>query len=84
MKVRLLKMLRKEAWNKYEIQNWSRVAGCGKKPWHICTSQKSALPFLEYATKEEAIEGAKRLWHDEAEKYLWENRQKRKCNKYPW
>lgn len=83
MKVRLLKRLRKATWCRYEIRNWHRVAGCSKKPWRICYGHNIALPD-EYTTKEEAIEAAKRLWHDVAEKYLWENRANKKRNKYPW
>ena len=84
MKVKLLKELRSKSWGKYEIQNWSNVVGCGDKPWRICDSPKTALAFHEYATKEEAIEATKSLWHDDATKYLWEHRTERKCNKYPW
>ncbi len=84
MKVKLLKLLRKKSWNKYEIRNWNDVAGCKDKPWHICDGPKTALAYHEYATKEEAINALKLFWHEEAEKYLWSHREKRKRNKYPW
>ena len=84
MKVRLLKRLRKESWGKYEIRDLSNVAGCFEKPWHIGIGINATLLNHEYTTREEAVEAAKKLWHDEAEKYLWENRKRRKRNKYPW
>ena len=84
MKTRLLKQLRKESWNKYEIRNWSDCSGYEEKPWHICTSHNTGLAYHEYATKEEAIIEAKKLWHEVAEKYLWNHRAERKRNKYPW
>ena len=84
MKVALLHQLRAESWNRYEICDWSDVAGCYKKPWHICTGPHTALSYHEYKTKEEAVEAAKLLWHDVAQKYLWNHRDKRKRNKYPW
>ena len=84
MKIGLLKRIRKESWNKYEIRDWSDVAGCYDKPWHICVSEHQALGYHEYKTKQEAIEATKLLWHEEAEKYLWKHREKRQRNKYPW
>lgn len=84
MKTKLLRQLRKKSWDRYEIRDWRNTAGCYEKPWHICDSHKTALAYHEYKTKEEAIEAAKLLWHDVAEKYLWNNRDKRKKNKYPW
>lgn len=84
MKVRLLKRLRKESWSKYEIRNLSNVAGCSEKPWRIGIGKNVTLINHEYTTREEAVEAAKKCWHDEAEKYLWENRKRRKRNKYPW
>lgn len=84
MKVTLLKQLRTESWNRYEIRDWNDVAGCYEKPWHICTGPHTALSYHEYKTKEEAVEAAKLLWHDIAQKYLWNHRDKRKRNKYPW
>ena len=84
MKVALLKQLRAESWNRYEIRDWGDVAGCYEKPWHICTGPHTALSYHEYKTKEEAVEAAKLLWHDVAQKYLWNHRDKRKRNKYPW
>lgn len=84
MKVALLKQLRAESWNRYEIRDWSDVAGCYEKPWHICTGPHTALLYHEYKTKEEAVEAAKLFWHDIAQKYLWNHRDKRKRNKYPW
>lgn len=82
MKVRLLKILRKKTWEKYSIQNWRHVAGCCERPWHICTDFKTAI--YSYATREEAIDVVKFFWHEEAEKYLFEHREERKRNKYPW
>ena len=35
-------------------------------------------------TQAEAIEATKLLWHEHAQKYLWNNRNKRQKNKYPW
>lgn len=84
MKIRLLRQLRKESWNKYEIRNWSDIPSCKEKPWHICTGPKTALVYHEYATKEEAIKATKLLWYEYAQKYLWNNRDKRNKNKYPW
>jgi hypothetical protein len=80
----LLKQLRNESWNKYEIRDWSIIGGCKDYPWHICDGPRTALAYHQYATKEEAINAIKLLWHDLAQKYLWENRTKRKRNKYPW
>ena len=84
MKTALLKQLRTESWNKYEIRNWHNVSGYKDKPWVIGYGEKTALAYHQYATREEAINATKLLWHDLAQKYLWENRTKRKRNKYPW
>lgn len=84
MKTRLLKQLRKESWNKYEIRNWSDCANCKEKPWHICTSHNTGLAYHQYATRDEAVAVAKLLWHEVAEKYLWDHHSERKRNKYPW
>ena len=70
MKTKLLRILRKRNWDKYEIQNWSNVANCKEKPWRICTGPNSALSWHEYTTREEAVNSTKMLWHDEAKKYL--------------
>lgn len=80
MKVRLLKRLRKEAWDKFEIRNLHNV----DKPWRIGIGKNVTLANHEYATREEAVEAAKMFWHDVAEKYLWDNKDRRKHNKYPW
>lgn len=82
MKVRLLKILRKRTWNKYSIQNWRHVAGCYGEPWHICTGPNEAIG--RYATREQAVDAVKYFWHEEARKYLFEHREERKHNKYPW
>lgn len=84
MKTKLLKKLRAESWSKYEIRNWKEISNYKDKPWRICVGYNTALVYHEYATKEEAIEAAKRLWHEVAEEYLWHNRNKRKRNKYPF
>lgn len=84
MKTRLLKQLRKESWNKYEIRNWRDASGYKDKPWVIGCGEKTALAYHQYATREEAIEAVKLLWHDAAQKYLWTHREQRKRNKYPW
>ena len=84
MKTRLLKRLRKESWNKYEIKDWSDCSNCHEKPWHINTGPHTGLAYHEYATREEAVKATKLLWHEVAEKYLWDHRDKRKRNKYPW
>ena len=84
MKTKLLKQLRAESWNKYEIRNWKNIAGCSEKPWRICNFYNTALADHSYKTKKEAIEAAKLLWHETAEWYLWQHRYKRKRNKYPW
>ena len=84
MKTKLLRRLRKISWDRYEIRNWSDCGNYQEKPWHICDSYKTALAYHEYKTKEEAVEAVKLLWHEVAEKYLWNNRDKRKKNKYPW
>ena len=39
--------------------------------------------YLKIMT-EEAVEATKLLWHDVAQKYLWNHRDQRKRNKYPW
>ena len=83
MKIKALKQIRKEAWKKYEVRK-SESLNCQDKPWHIYTSPNTSLAYHEYKTREEAIEAAKLLWHDYAEKVLWELRSKRKRNKYPW
>ena len=83
MKTRLLKQLRKESWNKYEVRK-SDAINCQDKPWHIYTSHNTCLAYHEYTTRAEAINAAKLLWHEYAEKILWELRSKRKRNKYPW
>lgn len=84
MKVKLLKQLRAESWNKYEIRNWQDVSSYKDKPWVIGCDEKAALAYHQYATREEAVEATKLLWHDVAQKYLWNHRDKRKRNKYPW
>ncbi len=84
LKTKLLRILRKKTWDKYEIRNWSSISGCREKPWRICTGPNSSLAYHEYKTKEEAVNAVKLLWHEEAEKYLWEHRTERKRNKYPW
>lgn len=83
MKTRLLKQLRKESWNKYEVRK-SDAVNCQDKPWHIYTNHNTCLAYREYKTRDEAIVEAKSLWHDVAEKYLWNHREQRKRNKYPW
>ena len=40
MKTRLLKQLRKESWNKYEIRNWRDASGYKDKPWVIGCGEK--------------------------------------------
>ncbi len=70
MKVKLLKKIRSNTLSKYEIRNWSRVAGCKEKPWRICDGVRTCLACHEYKTKDEAVNALKMLWHDEAEKYL--------------
>ena len=84
MKTKLLKQLRAESWNKYEIRNWRDVSSYKDKPWVIGCGEKTTLAYHQYATREEAVEAAKLLWHDVAQKYLWTHRDKRKRNKYPW
>ena len=84
MKTRLLKQLRKESWNKYEIRNWRDASGYKDKPWVIGCGEKTVLAYHQYATREEAIEAVKLLWHDVAQKYLWTHIEQRKRNKYPW
>ena len=84
MKIELLKILRRQSWNKYEIRNWSDVAGCRERPWCICIGHRTSLSNRGYKTREEAVKAAKQLWHKDAEKYLWEHRTERKRNKYPW
>ena len=83
MKIRLLKQLRKEFWNKYEVRK-SDAVNCQDKPWHIYTGPNTCLAYHEYSTRDEAIEACKLLWHEFAEKYLWNHREQRKRNKYPW
>ena len=83
MKTKLLKQLRKESWNKYEVRK-SDAVNDGNKPWRIYTGPKTSLAYYEYKTREEAIREVKMFWHEEAEKYLWRNRDKRKRNKYPY
>ena len=75
MKTRLLKQLRKESWNKYEIRNWRDASGYKDKPWVIGCGEKTVLAYHQYATREEAIEAVKLLWHDVAQKYLWTHRE---------
>ena len=84
MKTKLLKELRLRTLSKYEIRNWSYIASCKEKPWRIGSGVKTCLAFHEYKTKEEAMDTLKMLWHEEAEKYLWEHKLERKHNKYPW
>ena len=76
MKTKLLKQLRAESWNKYEIRNLGDVSGYKDKPWVIGCGEKTSLAYHQYATREEAINAAKLLWRDLAQKYLWENRTK--------
>ena len=84
MKVKLLKEIRAKSWSKYEVRNWGNSNPSYKeKPWVIGCGVKQALGS-QYASREEAIEVMKLLWHEDAIKYLWENRTKRKRNKYPW
>lgn len=61
MKTRLLKQLRKESWNKYEIRNWRDASGYKDKPWVIGCGEKTVLAYHQYATREEAIEAVKLL-----------------------
>ena len=84
MKVKLLKEIRLKVLSKYEIVNWSRISGCREKPWCIAYDVRTCLAYHEYRTKEEASKALKRLWHKEAEKYLWEHKLERKRNKYLW
>lgn len=83
MKTKLLKQLSKESWDKYEVRK-SEAGNAGNKPWCIYTGPKTCLAYHDYATQEEAIHACQLLWHEEAEKFLWNNRDKRKHNKYPW
>ena len=84
MKVKLLKEIRLSVFCKYDIRNWSNVAGCKEKPWRIGCGGNSVLADHEYSTKGEAIEALKLLWHKEAQKYLWEHKIERKHSKYYW
>ena len=84
MKVKLLKELRLKTLSKYDIRNWSHVAGCKEKPWRIGCGVNLTLTEHKYATKEEAEKAFKLLWHEEAKKYLWRHKHERKHNKYPW
>lgn len=84
MKVQLLKEIRLKVLSKYDIVNWSHVSGCKEKPWRIACGADTCLAYHKYATKEEAIEALRLLWHKEAKEYLWEHKQERKRNKYLW
>lgn len=61
MKTRLLKQLRKESWNKYEIRNWRDASGYKDKPWVIGCGEKTVLAYHQYATREEVMEAVKLL-----------------------
>ncbi len=84
MKIQLLKEIRLKVLSNYGIVNWSHVAGYKEKPWCIACGAKTCLTYHKYKTKDEAVNALKMLWHDEAEKYLWEHRLERKRNKYLW
>ena len=47
MKTKLLKQLRAESWNKYEIRNWRNVSGYKDKPWFIGCGEKTAKKIVE-------------------------------------
>ena len=64
MKTRLLKQLRKESWNKYEIRNWRDASGYKDKPWVIGCGEKTVLAYHQYDTREEAVEAWNRRASD--------------------
>lgn len=76
MKVKLLKYLRRRVFSKYQVKK-----GYGGW-WHVYYSQNGYFSG-NYETKEEAIIEMKKLWHDEAEDYLWQHHNEREQN-YPW
>ena len=43
MNIKLLKQLRAELWNKYEIRNWHDVSGYKDKPWVIGCGKKNSI-----------------------------------------
>lgn len=83
MKTYWIKRLRKNVLKKYEVRK-SDAVNAGDRPWCIYTSPTISLAYYEYATKEEAIEALKTFWWKEAEIFLWEHKNRRKKNKYPW
>jgi len=83
MNIYWLKRIRKESWNKYEVRK-SDAGNADDRPWSIYTSPTTSLAYEHYTTKEAAIRACQLHWHEEAKKFLWNNRDKRKKNKYPW
>ena len=83
MKTFYLKQIRKKIYERYEVRK-SNAGNAGDKPWCIWTGPKTCLAYHEYATKEEAINAMKHFWWEEADKFLWEHKKKKKQNKYPW
>lgn len=71
MKTTLLKYLRKKTWSEYEVRK-------DYGQWYIYISHNKCLAYTQFKTKEKAIAYAKSLWHEEAQKYLWEHRGSRK------
>ena len=83
MKTRLLRRLRQKTLCKYEVRKSDSV-NCGGKPWRIWTGPKTALAYHEYSSREKAVDAVKRMWHEEAEKYLWNHRGLRKNKIKVW
>ena len=79
MKTKLLKQLRAESWRKYEVRKTPFPCNL---PWCIYTGPYTSIAYMEYATKQDAMRAARLLWHNVAERYLWEHTNKRKRNKY--
>lgn len=83
MKTFYLKQIRKRIYDQYEVRKCN-AGNAVDKPWCIWTGPKTFLAYYEYATKEEAIDAMKKFWWEEANKFLWEHKEKKKQNKYPW
>ena len=77
MKTRLLRILRQDTLSKYDVRKPDAV-NCGENPWRIWTGPKTYLAYHEYSSRAAAVDAVKRMWHEEAEKYLWNHRDLRK------
>jgi hypothetical protein len=84
MKIKLLKQIRQQVANKYQVIHAKENDGSYK--WRIQCGPQTYLAYCEWDEREKADEYMIYLWQKEAAEYLWNHRNKRnnKRKHYIW